>query len=183
MAISSGDESDIEEERRLCYVGITRARKRLVLSMAKQRMTRGEVMLCKQSRFINEIPFELIAQTGQGIRKPASFSDDEKAKAAERAMREALPWNRPASPDRKNSAVWNRPAVSMSDIKKGAPQVAASIEELGYTVGDRVKHIKFGEGTVKNIVSGGRDFEVTVEFDTAGVKKMFASFAKLAKIN
>ena len=183
MAISSGDESDIEEERRLCYVGITRARKRLVLSMAKQRMTRGEVMLCKQSRFINEIPFELIAQTGQGIRKPASFSDDEKAKAAERAMREALPWNRPAPPDRKNSAVWNHPAVSMSDIKKGAPQVAASIEELGYTVGDRVKHIKFGEGTVKNIVSGGRDFEVTVEFDTAGVKKMFASFAKLVKIN
>ena len=183
MAISSGDESDIEEERRLCYVGITRARKRLVLSMAKQRMTRGEVMLCKQSRFINEIPFELIAQTGQGIRKPASFSDDEKVKAAERAMREALPWNRPAQPDRKNSAVWNRPAVSMSDIKKGVPQVAASIEELGYTVGDRVKHIKFGEGTVKNIVSGGRDFEVTVEFDTAGVKKMFASFAKLAKIN
>ena len=50
-------------------------------------------------------------------------------------------------------------------------------------MGDRVKHIKFGEGTVKNIVSGGRDFEVTVEFDTAGVKKMFASFAKLAKIN
>ena len=70
----------------------------------------------------------------------------------------------------------------MSAIKKGAPQTAASEEELGYTKGDRVRHIKFGEGTVTNIASGGRDFEVTVQFDTAGVKKMFASFAKLVKI-
>lgn len=169
MAISSGDQSDLEEERRLCYVGITRARQRLVLSMAKQRMVRGEMMLCKPSRFIREIPAELLTESGQGIRKPASFSNDEKVKAAESAMRAALPWN--------------RPAFSMQDIKKGAPQVAASAEELGYTEGDRVKHVKFGAGTVQKIVSGGRDFEVTVSFDTAGVKKMFASFAKLVKID
>ncbi len=182
MAVTSDDKSDLEEERRLCYVGITRARQRLVLSMAKQRMVRGEVMLCKPSRFINEIPFGLLVQSGQGIRKPAAFSDDEKVKAAERAMREALPLNRPAA-SKKSSAVWNRPAVSMSDMKKGAPPVAASAEELGYKVGDRVRHVKFGAGTVQNIVSGGRDFEVTVEFDGAGVKKMFASFAKLVKID
>ena len=53
---------------------------------------------------------------------------------------------------------------------------------LDYGIGDRVKHIKFGEGTVQNIVDGGRDFEVTVEFDRAGVKKMFAAFAKLVKV-
>ena len=51
----------------------------------------------------------------------------------------------------------------------------------GYEVGDRVRHLKFGEGTVTNIVSGGKDFEVTVDFDTYGVKKMFAVFAKLKK--
>lgn len=169
MAISSGDQSDLEEERRLCYVGITRAGQRLVLSMAKQRMVRGEVMLCKPSRFIREIPAELLTESGQGIRKPAAFSNDEKLKAAESAMRAALPWN--------------RPAFSMQDIKKGAPQVAASEKELGYIEGDRVKHVKFGTGTVQKIVSGGRDFEVTVSFDTAGVKKMFASFAKLVKID
>ena len=178
MVITSDDRSDLEEERRLCYVGITRARKRLALSMAKQRMVRGELMLCKQSRFINEIPFELLVQSGQGIRKPAAFSDE----STERAMREALPWNRQAS-SKGNTAVWNRPAVLMSDIKKGTPQIAASMDELGYKNGDRVKHVKFGIGTVQNIVSGGRDFEVTVKFDTAGVKKMFASFAKLAKID
>lgn len=168
MAIKSDDKCDLEEERRLCYVGITRARKRLVLSMARQRMIRGEMMLCKQSRFINEIPKELLLESGQGIRKPQSFSREAAARLAENAMRAALPWN--------------RPAARMSAIKKGAPQTAASEEELGYTKGDRVRHIKFGEGTVTNIASGGRDFEVTVQFDTAGVKKMFASFAKLVKI-
>jgi DNA helicase-2/ATP-dependent DNA helicase PcrA len=168
MAIQSDDKCDLEEERRLCYVGITRARKRLVLSMARQRMIRGEMMFCKQSRFINEIPKELLLESGQGIRKPQSFSSEAAARLAENAMRAALPWN--------------RPAARMSAIKKGAPQTAASEEELGYTKGDRVRHIKFGEGTVTNIASGGRDFEVTVQFDTAGVKKMFASFAKLVKI-
>lgn len=168
MAIQSDDKCDLEEERRLCYVGITRARKRLVLSMARQRMIRGEMMLCKQSRFINEIPKELLLESGQGIRKQQSFSSEAAARLAENAMRAALPWN--------------RPAARMSAIKKGAPQTAASEEELGYTKGDRVRHIKFGEGTVTNIASGGRDFEVTVQFDTAGVKKMFASFAKLVKI-
>lgn len=168
MAIQSDDKSDLEEERRLCYVGITRARKRLVLSMARQRMIRGEMMLCKQSRFINEIPKELLLESGQGIRKPQSFSSEAAVRLAENAMRAGLPWN--------------RPAAGMSDVKKGAPQTAASEEELGYTKGDRVRHVKFGEGTVTNIASGGRDFEVTVQFDTAGVKKMFASFAKLVKI-
>ncbi len=168
MAIQSDDRSDLEEERRLCYVGITRARKRLVLSMAKQRMIRGEMMLCKQSRFINEIPKELLVESGQGIRKPQAFSSEAAVRSAENAMRAVLPWN--------------RPAAQMSAMKKGAPQVAASAEELGYAKGDRVRHIKFGEGKVLDIVSGGRDFEVTVEFDSAGVKKMFASFAKLVKI-
>ena len=55
--------------------------------------------------------------------------------------------------------------------------------ELDYEVGDRVRHIKFGEGLVTNIVEGGRDFEVTVEFVNVGVKKMFAAFAKLKKID
>ena len=55
-------------------------------------------------------------------------------------------------------------------------------EALPYRVGDRVSHVKFGEGTVTLIVEGGRDYEVTVDFDRAGVKKMFAAFAKLKKI-
>ena len=77
--------------------------------MAKQRMVRGEMMLCKQSRFISEIPPQLLSEGGQGIRKPVAFSDDKGITAAEAAMREALPWNRPAA--KKNSAVWNKPCL------------------------------------------------------------------------
>ena len=55
-------------------------------------------------------------------------------------------------------------------------------ESLDYGVGDRVSHVKFGEGTVLDVTEGGRDYEVKVDFDRAGVKKMFASFAKLKKI-
>ena len=53
---------------------------------------------------------------------------------------------------------------------------------LSYQVGDRVRHFKFGDGVVTSIVSGGRDYEVTVDFDKAGTKKMFAAFAKLKKL-
>ena len=208
MAVTSEDRSDLEEERRLCYVGITRAKKRLIMSMAKQRMIRGEMMLCKSSRFVNEIPREYIAESGQGIRKPTPYGD---ANAAEERLRAELPWNQvpwnrqagsaysPGSSGIQGSAyptdssgiqgsafssgIKRRQPPARPTFAKGAPVPAASEEELGYAAGDRVHHIKFGDGTVEKIVSGGRDFEVTVDFDTAGTKKMFASFAKLVKIN
>ena len=67
---------------------------------------------------------------------------------------------------------------------EAAKTMGTKIEKkaLSYETGDRVRHQKFGEGTVVNIADGGRDYEVTVEFDSAGVKKMFASFAKLEKV-
>ena len=71
----------------------------------------------------------------------------------------------------------------MSGFGKASQQFAVTKEKgLSYGVGDRVRHIKFGDGTVLDITEGGRDYEVKVEFDTAGIKKMFATFAKLQKI-
>ena len=68
-------------------------------------------------------------------------------------------------------------------IKKPVQQFkVASGEGPGYDVGDRVRHMKFGEGLVTAITEGGLDYEVTVEFDTVGVKKMFAAFARLKKV-
>ena len=67
-------------------------------------------------------------------------------------------------------------------LTKGSQLTAQKSDSLAYGAGDRVRHVKFGEGTVLDIKEGGRDFEVTVEFDTAGVRKMFAMFAKLVKI-
>ncbi len=146
---------EMEEERRLCYVGITRAKKYLTLSAARQRMIRGEVQYNQVSRFVAEIPEEYLDE------KREKEKLAEKVKAA--AYAQAKQAFRARSFEPKQFTV-------------------TKAEGLSYTVGDRVRHIKFGEGVVKDIAEGGRDYEVTVDFDRAGVKKMFASFAKLTKI-
>ena len=134
MTITGDDPSELEEERRLCYVGITRAMQHLTLTCARQRMIRGEVQYNKMSRFVKEIPRELIS-----LERERGEIEDRKPKM---------------------------------DIAT----------KLDYEIGDTVRHIKFGVGIVTDIVDGGRDYEVTVNFDQAGTKKMFASFAKLKKL-
>lgn len=157
MTITADDPTEIEEERRLCYVGITRAMKDLTLTCAQQRMIRGETQYNKVSRFIKEIPRELVElgrefqeKKVMDIPMPTSF----------RQMKQAF----------------KQPAFvpKQFEVKKS--------DGLDYSVGDTVKHIKFGTGVVTAIVEGGRDYEVTVNFDKVGVKKMFASFAKLKKV-
>lgn len=157
---------DLEEERRLCYVGITRAEQELVLSCARMRMVRGETHYNRLSRFVKEIPEDLLEK------EEKLFSvKEEKDSAVQTAFKQA------------KQAFTQKPFTTYaSPLMTGAKQFAVTKEKgLDYTIGDRVRHIKFGVGTVKDIVEGGRDYEVTVEFDTAGVKKMFATFAKLKK--
>ena len=157
---------DLEEERRLCYVGITRAEQELVLSCARMRMVRGETHYNRVSRFVKEIPEDLLEK------EEKLFSvKEEKDSAVQTAFKQA------------KQAFTQKPFTTYaSPLMTGAKQFAVTKEKgLDYTIGDRVRHIKFGAGTVKDIVEGGRDYEVTVEFDTAGVKKMFATFAKLKK--
>lgn len=157
MTIVSDDPTEIEEERRLCYVGITRAMKDLTLTCAQQRMIRGETQYNKPSRFIREIPKELV-DLGKNFK--------------ERKVKE-IPL--PKGYQQMKKAI-KEPAFMQKkfEVKKAS--------SLSYDVGDTVKHIKFGTGVVKSIVDGGRDYEVTVDFEKAGVKKMFASFAKLKKL-
>ena len=85
---------------------------------------------------------------------------------------------------RQNAYTQAKQAFQTKAFAAAAPKQFAVSKEKGldYGVGDRVRHMKFGEGTVTQITEGGRDFEVTVEFDTAGVKKMFAGFARLVKL-
>lgn len=167
MSISSGDISDLEEERRLCYVGITRAKSRLVLSAARMRMIRGETQMNRASRFTDEIPKDYLVSSAQTASRKAARGNDYFS-----------------MPPRKQGQIaftsFQKEAVSSGIFDKKTMSV--SEDGPGYGVGDRVKHMKFGEGTVSDIKTGGRDYEVTVEFDTAGVKKMFASFAKLMRI-
>lgn len=171
MTITSDDKTEIEEERRLCYVGITRAMKRLNLTCARQRMIRGETQYNKVSRFVHEIPTELLAGT---IRK-AKTDDMPKSQAFAKARStfQSKPFQQTPAPS------YVRPQAKVE--ARSFSSKATTSTSLEYQVGDRVRHIKFGEGEVQQIVEGGRDFEVTVAFDTAGVKKMFATFAKLKK--
>lgn len=160
MTITADDPEEIEEERRLCYVGITRAKEHLTLTCAKRRMVRGETQYNKMSRFLKEIPMELL-ETGIKFEKE------------EREEEKPQPWQQARQSFRSKPFTAPKPVQQFKVAGGKGP---------GYDVGDRVRHVKFGEGLVTSIVEGGRDYEVTVEFDTAGTKKMFAVFAKLQKI-
>ena len=149
---------EIEEERRLCYVGITRAMKELTLTCARVRMIRGENQYNNISRFIREIPPELLAK--KSVVPPAP-----KVQAPPKD-----------TPYQKAKEAFKTKTFDPNQFK------VVKADSLDYTVGDRVSHIKFGQGTVLEIADGGRDFEVKVEFDNYGVKRMFASFAKLKKV-
>lgn len=167
MSISTGDESDIEEERRLCYVGITRAKETLIMSAARMRTVRGETQMNRTSRFVREIPKELLAESAQMLKKNSEYSAITGKDHMELPVR------------KRGQVVFNsyqREAISNTVFDKKTDSAP------DYVVGDRVRHIKFGEGTVADMINGGRDYEVTVDFDTAGRKKMFAGFAKLVKI-
>lgn len=149
---------EMEEERRLCYVGITRAMKELMLTAVRARMIRGENQYNQVSRFVREIPQELLERASAvppvpKVQQPAGNTAFTKAREIFRT-------------------------------KTFDPQQFKVVKAdcLDYGVGDRVAHVKFGEGTVLDITEGGRDYEVKVNFDRAGIKKMFASFAKLKKV-
>lgn len=174
IAYDSSSE-DLEEERRLAYVGITRAKEELTITCARQRMIRGETQYNKVSRFVREIPSELLdGELRRPMRSAGSSADGESAFPSFLQNKSAVAKTRKPTL-RQQPSGQSMQAKAM--ITKGIVKA-----DLDYSVGDTVSHIKFGRGVVKNIADGARDYEVTVEFEGYGVKKMFASFAKLKKI-
>lgn len=170
-------EEEIEEERRLCYVGITRARKCLSLSAAKQRMLRGETHYYKPSRFINEIPRYLLKVNLPDKKTVYKFSQDS----------DSLEYYSKGIYQQESYRQTSDYHLSQTHYKPfAAPEpkhfAGSNLGTLDYKVGDTVKHIKFGTGTVTNIVMGGKDYEVTVDFPRFGVKKLLASFANLIRV-
>ncbi len=163
MSITSDDaEAELEEERRLCYVGITRAKEHLTITGARMRMQRGETQYHKISRFVKEIPEEVLSGSTWEPKSRDSFLTEE--------------------PRPKRTPLKKQPVAAQT---YQARDFGTKIQKqpLDYGVGDRVRHMKFGVGTVAAINDGGRDYEVAVDFDTAGRKRMFASFAKLKKVD
>lgn len=243
MNITSDDPDELEEERRLCYVAITRAMKELTITWSKTRMMHGETRYNVPSRFLKEIPSLLINNVDLGkIRDRASgssfkfggyegslnygggygfggsygggstgyggsgyggsdygsssqgaynrYNDDRPNSFSSGKLGKSKPYSSTNGSVKKSAATYS--GAAKNEPTYGTPSTKPSFgkefsvnkeESLDYNVGDRVKHIKFGEGEVLSITDGGRDMEVTVDFDKSGVKKMFASFAKLKNIN
>lgn len=225
-----GDSEEIEEERRLAYVGITRAKEDLTLTAAKARMVRGETQYNPVSRFLKEIPAELLdnkVPSGKA-RDYVEYEDD----SYERNIFKKKPYDmvsaysgrsmagsgpaddvfdkpRPVQTSReagtggsaggyrvvtrpkavvkpKETKAEVKPFIAKGTAMFGAKGITKGVQAPGerpdYDIGDRVSHIKFGEGTVKNMEKGAKDYQVTVEFDQYGQKILFAAFAKLQKL-
>ena len=243
MAVNSEDPDAIEEERRLAYVGITRAKEDLTLTAAQMRMIRGQYQLNELSRFVDEIPDELLDReedeeagsfssgtdfyggTSRWKKKNAfdedlSFSSDDddsipfadargvvggksrygssysggdssprasvrgtyagtgKLPAGSAKAKPSRPKATYVPPHTEES---KKPWIArqgVSSLQKGMPK----IETPDYVVGDRVRHIKYGDGTVKAMEKGPRDWKVTVVFDGGDQRILYAAFAKLQKI-
>lgn len=175
MSIMSGDKTDIEEERRLCYVGITRAKKRLFMSAAARRMTNGRAQYNPVSRFMKEIPPCYLDADCSALRKPESrIREDDGGYSYSESTYGGSSYSR-SIPSKKHSS--GTGDLYGLEKFKGVPKAKAD-----YQVGDTVKHIKFGRGTVTEMVNVDSDVQVTVEFERVGRKKMLASFAKLKKL-
>ena len=198
MSIMSGDNEELEEERRLCYVAITRAMKKLTISYAKKRMVRGEMQYNIVSRFVKEVPPMIVNsknitdRVAAGYEKKPSFSGFGGYEGSMNMGGSGYMGSDNyggarsyAASQRKNAykAMAAKPAYGNPSSKPGfGKEFVVTKADIDYTVGDRVKHMKFGEGTVLGIEDGPRDYQVTVNFDTAGQKVMMASFAKLKKM-
>ena len=171
MSIKTDELEDMEEERRLAYVGITRAKDELTLTSARMRMVRGETQYNAVSRFVREIPATLMDNPMPGAKRASEVLERSRAIVRPRTTPKA---------DKPFIAKGIGSLNQLAGIQQGLPSEA--VGSLDYDVGDRVRHVKYGEGTVTAIVKEPRDYKVTVMFDGAGQKIMYASFAKLVSV-
>lgn len=188
-SINEGEE-DIAEERRLCYVGITRARKKLALTAARERMINGETMYSRQSRFINEIPRYLLKQDlGEQRSAFAGTNSFGKSSSFDDSYSSYSSMNPPKSVRSAGNGLDmlnNNPFIkkgfsNLSSLNSNTFDKPKAPAVINYKVGDSVSHAKFGNGKVTEMVSKDNDYMVTVEFNEFGTKKMKASFARLVR--
>ncbi len=230
MTATSDDPAELEEERRLCYVGITRAKRHLTLTGARLRMVNGQTRYSMPSCFLDEIPEELLEsdrlkprsgfgeygenerrggygeqdsnlRSGSGYRGYTGndFGDEPVRWLDDIPEQQGLPWNaspRPQSQrDREFRSGGLSPRTARRDKPAGTSRFAPdSGPDFGraftveksktcmYKEGDRVKHVKFGEGTVVGIEERPKDYMVAVDFDSVGVRRLFASFLKSQEV-
>ena len=193
---SIGEPKDLEEERRLFYVGITRAKQYLYLTCAKHRTIFGSTSYNQISRFVKEIPDELLEGysevveskssnenqfrdlgyrwsygSGQSVKTYKMDEDDKKAVAKVFGSQNEKP------------AYQFRTAESFLNSIKQNNQPGGGVDISKYQVGQRVYHKKFGEGTITKLEKEGNDIKVDLEFDKVGHKRLMAKFAGLEILN
>ncbi len=150
---SMNDRAEMEEERRLAYVAITRAKRMLYITHTSYRMLYGQTMRNKLSTFVREIPENLIEKTGERVHKPASE------------------WKKPVKPN-----------YLAQEAAMAAARTAPVASGIVFAAGDRVKHNVFGEGTVADAKRMGNDTMLTINFDNGQSKKVMANFARIEKL-
>lgn len=185
MSMNSGDPGDIEEERRLCYVGITRAMQQLTLTAAKQRMVHGNIQYSAISRFVKELPQEKLdwkEETFGGLFKKGPYMTANSLSGSLFGGSSSMSSGSSFSASQGSQTAKKTNYDNVFDLKYAKAFSSPKPDSLDYKEGDRVSHIKFGKGTVLAVEDMKKDYQVTVEFDTAGIKKLFAGFAKLKKI-
>lgn len=181
------DDARMEEERRLCYVGITRAQKRLFISRADQRMLYNQVNHNQPSRFLDEIPERLMTDEMATMREHFG----ERAPSANRS-RSPYSRNTPAPRTATTGQTGMRPGgalkgLNIPGVQKGfvqspARNLSASAMQALYQPGDRVRHLKFGEGTVLEVTGSGSSSRIKIEFTAYGVKEFALPVAPIVKV-
>ena len=168
--------AELEEERRLAYVGITRARQRLFVSHAWHRMLYGQSQYNPPSRFLSEVPAELFERRGN----VDSGLDSERAEAGRASWRESTPppYRRREIEEPEGRTFGSRPPGRAE--RTPAPRSPGLLPEL--RVGDDVEHATFGEGVVLEISGTGEKTEVTVRFTDRGTKHLALAWAPLKKL-
>lgn len=165
-------EEDLEEERRLAYVGITRAKKKLYLISSQQRMLYGQTSRNMPSRFLREIPSSVIDDQSVVARRSTGFTSAHSGFSS---------GARGGSSYTSSSKIGSARQSSNSAHKFGQAGNAAQKSNVDYKVGDTVSHKSFGTGTILTITPMGGDMLLEVAFDKAGTKKMMANYARLEK--
>ena len=183
------DETKMEEERRLCYVGITRAQKRLFISRANQRMLYNQVNHNAPSRFLAEIPERLLSDEMAGMKE--RFGDRAQPQMRSRSAYNRGGTNRPApsgsAPIRPGSGNTGLRGLNIPGVQKGfvqspARSMSASALQNMYKPGDRVRHLKFGEGTVVEVTGSGSTSRIKIEFTAYGIKEFALMVAPIVKL-
>ena len=183
------DDERMEEERRLCYVGITRAQKRLFISRANQRMLYNQVNHNAPSRFLEEIPERLLQDENEAMKKSFGARPQGRPAAGSGFQGRGVPARGQARPGMgigmgRSASLGgiNIPGVQKGFVGSAARTAAPNAMQNLYQPGDRVRHLKFGEGCVVSVAGSGAAARIKIEFTAYGVKEFALSVVPIVKL-